>query len=120
MQLTEIKCLLFQMVAAASFRVRADTSDRGPEDGATTSVVDKTAEKTEVDRLMDGLSFGQLCDEFECISSPAVERTARQLVKDIIDLREGERSLSNFGVNVEYKVRMFQHCSVLTHGVNYS
>ncbi|XP_024397389.1 uncharacterized protein [Physcomitrium patens] len=89
--------------SAASFRVRADTSDRGPEDGATTSVVDKTAEKTEVDRLMDGLSFGQLCDEFECISSPAVERTARQLVKDIIDLREGERSLSNFGVNVEYK-----------------
>ena len=54
---------------------------------------------------MEGISFGQLCDEFECISSPAVERTARQLVKDIMDIKEGQRSLSNFGVDVEYKVR---------------
>lgn len=85
------------------FRVAADGSGRGLEDGTTTSTVDKEAEKTEVDRLMEGLSFGQLCDEFECISSPAVEKTARQLVKDIMDLREGRRSLSSFGVNVKYK-----------------
>lgn len=92
-------------VGAATFKVRADTSGRGPEDGSRTSTVTEAAEKSEVDRLIEGISFGQLCDEFECISSPAVERTARQLVKDIMDIREGQRSLSNFGVNVKYKVR---------------
>lgn len=100
------------MLVADPFRVAADGSGRGLEDGTTTSTVDKEAEKTEVDRLMEGLSFGQLCDEFECISSPAVEKTARQLVKDIMDLREGRRSLSSFGVNVKYKVRVFYHCSL--------
>lgn len=93
-------------VGAATLIVRADAGGRGTEDGGRTSTVTKAAEKSEVDRLIEGISFGQLCDEFECISSPAVERTARQLVKDIIDIREGHRSLSNFGVNVDYKVRL--------------
>lgn len=93
-------------VAAATFRVRADADGRRSEDDVTTSTVAKSAEKSEVDRLMEGISFGQLCDEFECISSPAVERTARQLVKDIMEIREGQRSLSNFAVNVEYKVHV--------------
>ncbi|KAG0566221.1 hypothetical protein M758_7G043700 [Ceratodon purpureus] len=92
-----------QRLRSATFIVRADAGGRGSEDGASTSTVAKTAEKSEVDRLIEGISFGQLCDEFECISSPAVERTARQLVKDIMDIREGQRSLSNFGANVEYK-----------------
>lgn len=90
---------------AASFKVRAEAGGGGPEDSSSISIATKIAEKSEVDRLIEGISFGQLCDEFECISSPAVERTARQLVKDIMDIREGQRSLSNFGVNVEYKVR---------------
>jgi hypothetical protein len=91
---------------AASFRIRAEVTDSGSEDGSGASTATKSAEKSEVDKLIEGMSFGQLCDEFECISSPAVEKTARQLVKDIMSVREDKRSLGNFGMNVVYKV----HC----------
>ncbi|CAM6040991.1 unnamed protein product [Sphagnum compactum] len=63
----------------------------------------KTIELTEVDKIMEGVSFSQLCDDFECISSPAVEKTARQLLKDILAIREGNRSLGNFGIFTRYK-----------------
>lgn len=55
------------------------------------------------------MDFGELCDEFECISSPLVESTARQLVKDILELREGNRALGTYAVSVKYKdpVRSF-------------
>ncbi|KAK6791881.1 hypothetical protein RDI58_010962 [Solanum bulbocastanum] len=61
------------------------------------------------DKLVDGMDFGELCDEFECISSPSVEATARQLVRDILELREGNRALGTFAVSVKYKdpVRSF-------------
>lgn len=61
------------------------------------------------DKLIDGMDFGELCDEFECISSPSVEATARQLVRDILELREGNRALGTFAVSVKYKdpVRSF-------------
>lgn len=93
---------------AASFRIRAEVTDSGSEDGSGASTATKSAEKSEVDKLIEGISFGQLCDEFECISSPAVEKTARQLVKDIMSVREDKRSLGNFGMNVVYKV----HCCI--------
>ncbi|XP_057471349.1 uncharacterized protein LOC130760157 isoform X2 [Actinidia eriantha] len=55
------------------------------------------------------MNFGQLCDEFECISSPSVEATARQLARDILELREGNRALGTYAVSVNYKdpVRSF-------------
>ncbi|KAJ6360477.1 hypothetical protein OIU77_004486 [Salix suchowensis] len=55
------------------------------------------------------MDFGELCNEFECISSPLVESTARQLVRDILELREGNRALGTFAVSVTYKdpVRCF-------------
>lgn len=59
--------------------------------------------------MVDGMDFGELCNEFECISSPLVESTARQLVRDILELREGNRALGTFAVSVKYKdpVRSF-------------
>lgn len=59
---------------------------------------------SEADRIVDGLNFGELCNEFECISSPLVESTARQLVRDILELREGNRALGTFALSVQYKV----------------
>lgn len=61
-------------------------------------------ERSEADKLVDGMTFGELCDEFQCISSPAVEATARQLVRDILEMREGNRALGTFAVFVKYKV----------------
>lgn len=56
-----------------------------------------------VDKLINGVSFGQLCDDFECVSSPAVERTARQLARDIMNVKENKRLLSCYGMTVKYK-----------------
>ncbi|KAB1201660.1 hypothetical protein CJ030_MR0G001487 [Morella rubra] len=55
------------------------------------------------------MDFGELCNEFECISSPLVESTARQLVRDILELREGNRALGTYAVSVRFKdpVRSF-------------
>lgn len=61
-------------------------------------------ENSDGDKLVDGMNFGELCNEFECISSPSVEATARQLVRDILELREGNRALGTFAVAVNYKV----------------
>jgi hypothetical protein len=108
---------LYMMKAAGgavAFRVKAEASSSGSsgsstEDGRRTSSsstggTTKTIELTEVDKIMEGVSFSQLCDDFECISSPAVEKTARQLLKDILAIREGNRSLGNFGIFTRYKV----------------
>ncbi|CAI0376205.1 unnamed protein product [Linum tenue] len=64
---------------------------------------------SEADRIVDGMDFGELCNEFECISSPQVESTARQLARDIFQLRQGNRALGTFAVSVTYKdpVRSF-------------
>ncbi|KAL8253374.1 hypothetical protein R6Q59_037067 [Mikania micrantha] len=66
-------------------------------------------EKSEADKIVDGMDFGELCNEFECISSPSVEATARQLVRDILELREGNRAIGTYAVSVKYKdpVRSF-------------
>ncbi|XP_021857394.1 uncharacterized protein [Spinacia oleracea] len=60
-------------------------------------------EKAEADKIVDGMEFEELCNEFECKSSPSVESTARQLVRDILELREGNRALGTFAVSVKYK-----------------
>lgn len=65
---------------------------------------DPAIERSEADKIVDGMNFGELCNEFECISSPAVESTARQLARDIMELREGNRALGTFAVSVKYKV----------------
>lgn len=61
-------------------------------------------ERSEPDKLVDSMDFGELCNEFVCISSPLVEATARQLARDILELREGNRALGSFAVSVKYKV----------------
>lgn len=66
-------------------------------------------EISEVDKIVDGMDFGQLCDEFECISSPLVESTARQIVRDILELRE-DRALGTFATSVKYKVFLKLFC----------
>ncbi|XP_074589186.1 uncharacterized protein LOC141845060 [Curcuma longa] len=73
-------------------------------DGSKESQISLVANQiSESDRLVDGMDFGELCNEFECISSPQVESTARQLVRDILELREGNRALSSYSVSVKYK-----------------
>ncbi|KAJ0694802.1 hypothetical protein HanPI659440_Chr15g0612981 [Helianthus annuus] len=76
---------------------------------ATQVSADLATEKSEADKIVDGMDFGELCNEFECISSPSVEATARQLVRDILELREGNRALGTYAVSVKYKdpVRSF-------------
>ncbi|KAF3337359.1 hypothetical protein FCM35_KLT17946 [Carex littledalei] len=60
-------------------------------------------ERSESDKLVDSMDFGALCNDFVCISSPSVEATARQLVRDILELREGNRALGSFAPSVKYK-----------------
>ncbi|KAJ6808084.1 uncharacterized protein M6B38_132475 [Iris pallida] len=64
---------------------------------------DSINERSEPDKLVDSMDFGELCNEFECLSSPAVESTARQLARDILELREGNRALGSYAVSVKYK-----------------
>ncbi|XP_027926846.1 uncharacterized protein LOC114183880 [Vigna unguiculata] len=63
----------------------------------------KAPSYSEADKMVDGMDFGELCNEFECISSPLVESTARQLARDILEQREGNRALGIFAVSVTYK-----------------
>ncbi|KFK40979.1 hypothetical protein AALP_AA2G069400 [Arabis alpina] len=57
----------------------------------------------EADKLVDKIDFGELCNDFECTSSPQVESTARQLARDILELREGNRAFACYAVSVRYK-----------------
>lgn len=60
-------------------------------------------ERSEADKLVDKVDFSELCNEFECVSSPYVEATARQLARDILEMREGNRTLATFAIYVKYK-----------------
>ncbi|XP_071732095.1 uncharacterized protein [Rutidosis leptorrhynchoides] len=73
------------------------------ESKATEVSTERIVEKSEADKIVDGMDFGELCNEFECISSPSVEATARQLVRDILELRDGNRALGTYAVSVKYK-----------------
>ncbi|XP_029121785.1 uncharacterized protein [Elaeis guineensis] len=70
---------------------------------------DGSNERSESDKLVDCMDFGELCNDFECISSPFVESTARQLARDILELREGNRAIGSYSISVKYKdpVRTF-------------
>ncbi|CAM6089729.1 unnamed protein product [Calypogeia fissa] len=83
--------------------VRAEVPGNESSSSTTTTTTARVAERSEADRLVDGMTFGELCNEFECISSPAVEATARQLVRDILELREGKRVLATYAIFVTYK-----------------
>lgn len=72
---------------------------------------ERSLERLEADKIVDSIDFGELCNEFECISSPLVESTARQLARDIFELREGNRALGTYAVSVKYKVSL---CSATT------
>eukprot|EP01018_Ginkgo_biloba_P025424 Gb_14335 [translate_table: standard] len=60
-------------------------------------------ERSEADKLVDNMEFSELCNEFECVSSPSVEATSRQLARDILEMREGNRALGSFALSVKYK-----------------
>ncbi|KAL2526198.1 Uncharacterized protein Adt_11252 [Abeliophyllum distichum] len=95
---------------ASSFHRLHKVSLRVTNDSSRTEVSpDETSQRSEADKIVDGMDFGELCNEFECISSPSIEATARQLVRDILELREGNRALGTFAVSVKYKdpVRSF-------------
>ncbi|CAA7404783.1 unnamed protein product [Spirodela intermedia] len=65
--------------------------------------VNTEIKKSESDRLVDSMDFGELCNDFVCVSSPYVEATARQLARDILEQREGNRALGSFSATVKYK-----------------
>lgn len=89
------------------------------EDDRTKISSDATTETSysEADKIVDGMDFGELCNEFECLSSPLVESTARQLARDILEQRSGNRALGTFAVSVVYKVLT---CLVQTSTLIYS
>ncbi|XP_047058895.1 uncharacterized protein LOC124665538 [Lolium rigidum] len=68
-----------------------------------TAVAGAGSERSETDKLVDGMDFGELCNDFECISSPYVESTARQIARDILEIREDNRALACYAVAVKYK-----------------
>lgn len=73
---------------------------------------DTATEISEADKIVDGMNFEELCNEFECISSPSVEATARQLARDILELRQGNRALGTYAVSVKYKVFFLRLCFI--------
>lgn len=96
---------LFLSVSAAPSSLNGFICENTAVDGSKESQTSLVAnERSESDRLVDGMNFGELCNEFECICSPQVESTARQLARDILELREGNRALSSYSVSVKYKV----------------
>lgn len=72
------------------------------------AAADRPEERSKADKMVDGMDFGELCNEFECISSPYVESTARQIVRDILELREDNRAFNCYAVSVKYKVIMLK------------
>jgi hypothetical protein len=77
-----------------------------------TGVVDSKdlpEERSRTDKMVDGMDFGELCNDFECISSPYVESTARQIARDILELRDDNRAFNCYAVSVKYKVLIGAH-----------
>ncbi|CAL4959817.1 unnamed protein product [Urochloa decumbens] len=67
------------------------------------AAADRPEERSQTDTMVDGMDFGELCNDFECISSPYVESTARQIARDILELREDNRAFNCYAVSVKYK-----------------
>jgi hypothetical protein len=70
--------------------------------------------RSQTDALVDGMDFGELCNEFECVSSPSVEATARQVARDILELRQDNRAFNCYVVSVKYKVPTLMSCKIYT------
>ncbi|XP_028790239.1 uncharacterized protein LOC114746201 isoform X2 [Neltuma alba] len=64
---------------------------------------DFLAVANDADKIVDGIDFGELCNDFECISSPLVESTARQLARDILELRDDNRAFATLAISVKYR-----------------
>ncbi|CAI5536990.1 unnamed protein product [Closterium sp. Naga37s-1] len=79
-----------------------DAVDGGSASGGGGGSGEESDEDEEVATLVRGMTFAELCDDFECVSSPAVERTAKQLARDIHDMREDKRTLSCFAIDSKY------------------
>lgn len=112
-----MKLILTKAPSVYGFAV-ANDADKGE----VSSDSDPSRERSyssEADKIVDGMDFGELCNEFECISSPLVESTARQLVRDILELREGNRAIGTFAVSVTYKVPNYVTNSCLHHMIIY-
>ncbi|XP_008663260.1 uncharacterized protein [Zea mays] len=60
-------------------------------------------ERSQTDKMVDGMDFEELCSDFECISSPYVESIMRQVARDIFELREDNRAFSCYAVPVKYE-----------------
>ncbi|XP_050242301.1 uncharacterized protein LOC126691290 [Quercus robur] len=104
------KCIFTCKPFTASSHYHHPFSLRVTNDSRSTELSpEPTIEKSDADKIVDGMDFGELCNEFECVSSPIVESTARQLVRDILELREGNRALGTYAVSVRYRdpVRSF-------------
>lgn len=48
------------------------------------------------------LPLAEICDQFECKSSPAVEATIKAVARDLADLKEGARTLAPFAEQVAF------------------
>ncbi|GAU32427.1 hypothetical protein TSUD_158250 [Trifolium subterraneum] len=83
---------------SSSLRVANDTDRTELSSDATTET-----SYSDADKIVDSMDFGELCNEFECISSPSIESTARQLARDILQIRSGNRALGTYAVSVTYK-----------------
>ncbi|KAH9606749.1 hypothetical protein KSS87_009532 [Heliosperma pusillum] len=75
----------------------------------TSTIINIIVDVLEADKIVDEMNLFEICNEFECISSPLVESSARQLVRDILELRQGNRALGTYALSVTYKdpVRSF-------------
>ncbi|RZC56305.1 hypothetical protein C5167_015153 [Papaver somniferum] len=91
------------------FSLQVSPSNDDSKNITSTINMESSSEEEEVHKIVDGMDFGELCNEFECISSPSVESTARQLARDILEMRQRNRALGTFSVSVKYKdpVRSF-------------
>eukprot|EP00267_Zea_mays_P048945 XP_020401566.1 uncharacterized protein LOC100303977 isoform X1 [Zea mays] len=75
-------------------------------------------ERSQTDKMVDGMDFEELCSDFECISSPYVESIMRQVARDIFELREDNRAFSCYAVPVKYEVflcyvKSFTFCTLI-------
>lgn len=75
-------------------------------------------ERSQTDKMVDGMDFEELCSDFECISSPYVESIMRQVARDISELREDNRAFSCYAVPVKYEVflcyvKSFTFCTLI-------
>ncbi|KAL5649940.1 hypothetical protein ACJX0J_040752, partial [Zea mays] len=70
---------------------------------AITEILVSSRERSQTDKMVDGMDFEELCSDFECISSPYVESIMRQVARDIFELREDNRAFSCYAVPVKYE-----------------